>query len=301
MYRRPSEEKKSELRAKYEGLQEYMVAYNAINVTSERYNDLSPEEIWDEAAKVVTEISQQTFREWKVQHVFSQLKRKYSVIQDENGTPTKRTEKEQELTATLVLFDVICMLSLAKRLEPEQAEQHPYFEHMKTILSFFCHSVLFNAMLAVLQQDEETIEEMTGHELQPHDYMETVPVVQHVEEENDLEDDIVRIACLQKIYAALKQQLGDEFTGKSQWFYVYEMMAEGGIYETKSYSLFESDLEAAGVTEEHMPNTNTFSRKREQIKEGTTFPHWKVKAGGKQTTLNQGTRIARIAFKILYK
>ena len=138
MYRFPSEEAKQELRTKYERLQEYMVAYNAINVVSERYEDLSPEEIWDEALSIVEEIRKVPHKKWKVQHVYSQLKRKYSAFEREDGTIIERTDKQQSITATLVLFDVVCMLSLAQKLEPEQAQQHPYFEHLKTILSFFC-------------------------------------------------------------------------------------------------------------------------------------------------------------------
>ena len=78
------------------------------------------------------------------------------------------------------------------------------------------------------------------------------------------------------------------------------MLAENNIYEENTYTLFESDLIAIGVQEDQMPDTNTFSRKQAQIKKETTFPNWKVKAGGKQNYLDQGLQIARIAFEIMF-
>lgn len=299
MYRLLSEDKKLELRQQYESRQEYMVAYNAINVTSERYEDLSPEEIWNEAIAVVEEIRKSAHREWKVDKVFNQLKRKYSVFVDESDVRVKRSEKQQEMTATLVLFDVVCMLSLAERVKPEEAEQHPYFEYMRTILGYFCESVLFQAMLAVLKHDEEEVENIVGHDLQEVDYMDGIPAAKPVTKETNWDDDKFRRSCLRKIYAALKEQLKEQFKGGSQWFYVYRVMADLKIYADNSYKPFASDLEAIGVTKKHMPNTNTFSRKQNQLKQGTRYPNWQVKTGGKQTVLDEGKRIAQIAFNII--
>ena len=299
MYRLLSEDKKLELRQQYESRQEYMVAYNAINVTSERYEDLSPEEIWNEALAVVEEIRKSAHREWKVDKVFNQLKRKYSVFVDESDVCVKRSEKQQEMTSTLVLFDVVCMLSLAERVKPEEAEQHPYFEYMRTILSYFCESVLFQAMLAVLKHDEEEVENIVGHDLQEVDYMDGIPAAKPVAKETNWDDDKFRRSCLRKIYAALKEQLKEQFKGGSQWFYVYRVMADLTIYSDNSYKPFASDLETIGVTKKHMPNTNTFSRKQNQLKQGTRYPNWQVKTGGKQTVLDEGKRIAQIAFSII--
>ena len=299
MYRLLSEDKKLELRQQYESRQEYMVAYNAINVTSERYEDLSPEEIWNEAIAVVEEIRNSAHREWKVDKVFNQLKRKYSVFVDESDVRVERSEKQQEMTATLVLFDVVCMLSLAERVKPEEAEQHPYFEYMRTILGYFCESVLFQAMLAVLKHDEEEVENIVGHDLQEVDYMDGIPAAKPVVKETNWDDDKFRRSCLRKIYAALKEQLKEQFKGGSQWFYVYRVMADLKIYADNSYKPFASDLETIGVTKKHMPNTNTFSRKQNQLKQGTRYPNWQVKTGGKQTVLDEGKRIAQIAFNII--
>ena len=203
------------------------------------------------------------------------------------------------MTATLVLFDVVCMLSIAERVKPEEAEQHPYFEYMRTILGYFCESVLFQAMLAVLKHDEEEVENIVGHDLQEVDYMDGVPAAKLVTKETNWDDDKFRRSCLRKTYAALKEQLKEQFKGGSQWFYVYRVMADLTIYADSSYKPFASDLEAIRVTKEHMPNTNTFSRKQNQLKQDTRYPNWQVKTGGKQTVLDEGKRIAQIAFNII--
>ena len=301
MYQRLPESQRRALREQFEARQEYMVAYNAINVVSEHYDDLSPEEIWNEALAIVDEISKSNHRQWKVDKVYSQLKRKYSTIVDEHGDKSNRTDKQQSISATLVLFDVVCMLSLAKRLEPQQAQQHPYYEYMRTLLGYFCHSVLFQAMLAVLMNDEEEVENLVGKELQEVDYMDAQPTPQQQPNNNppDWNDHDLRIGKLRKIYTALQHQLGDQFHGRSQWFYVYRVMADLTAYQERSYTLFISDLREIGVNDENMPNTNTFSRKQDQLKTHSRYPNWQVKPGRKQTVLDEGIRIARIAFDIL--
>ena len=129
--------------------------------------------------------------------------------------------------------------------------------------------------------------------------MDGVPAAQPVTKETNWDDDKFRRSCLRKIYAALKEQLKEQFKGGSQWFYVYRVMADLKIYADNSYKPFASDLETIGVTKKHMPNTNTFSRKQNQLKQGTRYPNWQVKTGGKQTVLDEGKRIAQIAFNII--
>lgn len=196
MYQILSESQKRSLREQFEAKQEYMVAYNAINVCGERYDDLSPEEIWNEALDVVKEISESPHREWKVKKLYSQLKRRYSTFEDEFGECITRTPKQQEITAMLVLFDVVCMLSLAKHVDPEDAPKHPYYNYMVEIVSFFNDSILFQAMLAVLSHDEEEIENMTGHELREVDYLDGLQDINDDEKDEPMtgtKDDHVRL------------------------------------------------------------------------------------------------------------
>lgn len=299
MYHRLSEKVKHKLCKQYECQHEYRVAYSAVEPVSERYKTLSPEEIWHEAHSVVKDISKATVRQWKVEHLFYQLKSKYNCFHDQTGRIIDCSEEQQSITAMLVLFDVVCMLSLAKRLEPEQAEQHPYYEYIKTILNFFCHSTLFHTMLAVLEHAENELENHTGHELSEVDYMSDVPLAEPQTKSTDWNNDKVRIAHLKNVYVALQQQLGADFKGGSQWFYVYRMLADNKVYPANEYSLFAHDLKKVGVSSA-FPDTNTFSRKQQQIKANTTYPNWKVQPGKKQTVLEQGIRIARIAFGIFF-
>jgi|GEM_PF-7133802 len=301
MYKRLSEIEKKNLRNRFENRQEYRVAYNVISTTSEHYDDLSPEEIWNEALLVIEELSNSTHREWKADKLFNQLKRKFSIIEDEHGECTHRTIKQQEISATLVLFDVICMLSLAKRLSPEEAESHPYYGYMVKIIQYFGQSILFHAMLAVLKHDEVAEEAATGQELQPVDYMDGIPEETTEKPSVDYNDANIRVGRLRKIYTVLQEKMGADFKGRSQWYYVYRLMAENRIYKEGSYTQFVSDIKGANVKDEHMPDTNTFSRKRKQMKSNLTYPNWQINHGGKQTVLEEGLKIAKIAFEILYK
>lgn len=295
MYKRLTEEEKLKLRQDYDSIHEYTVCYNAIDAVSEHYDDLSPEEVWSEALLIVEEIKRSTNKKWKINTIYSQLKRKYDSF--DNGI--KRSEEQREHTATMVLFDVVMMLTIAKKVDVSSAEEHPYFEYIVSILNYIGHTTLFEAMLAVTHQNEIDIEEMVGEELTPYDYLRSnnIPKKTSLEEPKSLNDDEKRRACLQKIYKKLK--LEKDFEGGSQWFYIYKLMAETHIYEDYSYTLFMNDLEHIGVQSKHMPKTSTFARKYKQLKPDTKYPHWKVKSGGKQPPLDKGKRLAKIAFEIL--
>lgn len=295
MYQRLSEDKKSELREQYDAVQEYTICYNAIEAVGDQFEDLSPEEIWYEALTLVNEIKKAPNRKWKVQTIFNQLKRKY----DSFDGGCKRTDQQRTRTATMVLFDVLIMLSLAKKVDAEYLNEHPYYDHMITILNFIGETTLFEAMLAVAHQDEDKIEQMVGEDLQPHDYLETRPKQPHNQYiDKPFENTDTRIKKLKLIYAALNKL--EEFQGGSQWFYIYKMMAENGIYNEHSYTPFIKDLKTIGVNDKSLPPPIIFSRKYKQIKEDTLFPHWKVKTGGKQPTLDLGIKLAKIAFEILF-
>lgn len=297
MYKRLTEDRKKQLRAEYESVQEYLIAYNAINVVSEQFDDLCPEEVWNEALDVVEDIRQTQYRNWKVEKVYSQLKRKYSDFEDARGNVVHRDKKAQEHSVTMVLFDVVLMLSMAQKVAPEKAEEHPYYPYMLTILGDVGQTVLFQAMLAVAHTDEDEVEKkIVGHELQEQDYLggERKTIVEPKSNHEALQDASIRQARLKNAHKKLKEQ-GYKM-GASQWFYVYKMMAEMHVYSDRSYTLFEADMTAIG----EKVNTNTFTRKYDQIKDNTYYPNWKVAPGGKQSTLDEGKKIADIAFGILY-
>ena len=102
-----------------------------------------------------------------------------------------------------------------------------------------------------------------------------------------------RPALLRKVYDALKEEMGDAFEGKSQWFYVYKLMVEKGIYINRKYSVFKSDLIKAEIPHEIMPDTGTFTRKYTQLRPGSTYP-WQTKENGRSDILDVGNRIGDI-------
>ena len=251
MYKRLTEEEKLRLRQDYDSIPEYTVCYNAVDAVSEHYDDLSPEEVWCEALLIVDEIKKSTNKKWKITTIYSQLKRKYDSF--DNGI--KRNEEQREHTATIVLFDVVLMLTIAKKVDACSAEEHPYFDYIASILNFIGHTTLFAAMLAVTHQNEVDIEDMLGKELSPCDYLESNHTMKKIvsQEHTTFSNDDKRRACLEEIYKKVKQV--NEFTGGSQWFYIYKMMAENGIYKERSYTLFINDLKSIGVNNSPAPIT----------------------------------------------
>ena len=102
-----------------------------------------------------------------------------------------------------------------------------------------------------------------------------------------------RPALLRKVYEALKKEMGNAFEGKSQWFYVYKLMVEKGIYTNRQYCLFKGDLITAKIPTEELPDTSTFTRKYKQLPEGSKHP-WHTKKGGRSDILDDGNRIGDI-------
>lgn len=298
MYKRLTEDRKKQLRAEYESMQEYLIAYNAINVVSEQFDDLCPEEVWNEALDVVDDIRRTQYRNWKVDKVYSELKRRYSDFMDECGNVIHRDKKAQEHSATMVLFDVVLMLSMAQKVAPEKAEEHPYYPYMLTILGDIGQTVLFRAMLSVAHTDEDEVEKkIVGHELQEQDYLggEQKPIEEKKSNHEALQDAGIRQARLKNAHKKLTEQ-GYQM-GASEWYYVFRMMAERKVYEKlDSYALFAADLKAIDVT----LNTKVFSRKKDQFKDGPEYPYWKTKTGGRQATMEKGVAIARIAYGELF-
>ena len=86
------------------------------------------------------------------------------------------------------------------------------------------------------------------------------------------------------------------FKGGSQWFYVYKLMVEKGIYINRQYQQFKKDLETADIPK--LPKTSTFTRKYKQLPEGSTYP-WRTKNNGRSDILDEGNKIAEIAKDIL--
>jgi len=110
-----------------------------------------------------------------------------------------------------------------------------------------------------------------------------------------------RPGLLKMVFDACKEKMGEKFQ-PIDWFYIYKMMVDNYIYEDNSYKPFEADLKKAGIPETEMPPTDQFFRKYDVMKQGDDyrFPHWEVTNRGRQSTLDRGISIARIAHPILF-
>ncbi len=170
MYHRLTENRKKELRAQYEDIQEYLITYNAVTIVGNQYADLCPEEVWDEALQLMKEIGADKYRQWKVSQVYRQLQTKYNCFIEEDNTRINRSQEERERTATLVLFDVLIMLVLKEKVI--DCHQHPYFNYIQAILNCLEDSVLFEVMNQQAIVDEKNLEEMIGQEVLPQDYLD---------------------------------------------------------------------------------------------------------------------------------
>lgn len=116
------------------------------------------------------------------------------------------------------------------------------------------------------------------------------------EQKLNVRNESERVVLLKRVYETLIEKMGENFTGNSQWFYVYKLMAENGIYPNRQYQQFKKDIETADIP--NLPDTSTFTRKYKQLRPGSTYP-WPIKENGRGDILDDGNRIAGIAKDIL--
>lgn len=296
MYHRLSTSEIKELSIRYANDRLFQNLYSAIAAPSAEYGDITPEEIWQLASEYVRSITQTDNDLFEIDALPSKLHFLLSAYQVGESIIQRKPE---DIQRTIFFVELVILYQLMRY--QKQLENHPYQRYCLAILSHIQNHPLMAKIIPVIKETNDRYELIYGDELDTHDYLERKSIIQQPDpKEPRLTDETYRCALLGKIYAALQKQLGDTFTGKSQWFYVYRLMADCKAYENNSYSLFASDLRAAGVANQHMPNTSTFSRKQQQLKSGSPYPNWQVKPGGKQNILDEGKRIAKIAYNILF-
>lgn len=171
MYTRLSETEKQRLRSQYEHDPAYMAVYGTIDWVSHDMDDLSPEEIWSEALRIMDEIRITPCREWKVRTVSNTLERKFEAFRTEDGQIHNRTNIQRQHSTMLVLYVVVWMMIMEKKTD--NIEEHPYTPYIQTILPQINNSILFDAMLDKTSLDEELLEKERGCELSPKDYLGT--------------------------------------------------------------------------------------------------------------------------------
>ena len=296
MYHRLSSSEIQDLSARYANDRLFQNLYSAIAAPCAEYGDITPEEIWQLASEYVRTITQTDNDLFEIDALPSKLHFLLSTYQVGDSIIQRKPE---DIQRTVFFVELVILYQLMRC--QKQLENHPYQRYCLATLSNIQDNPLMAKIIPVIKETNDRYELIYGDELDTHDYLERKPVIpQQQQTAPSLSDESHRRTLLSKIYAALIKQLGDTFTGKSQWFYVYRLMADCKIYENNSYSLFVSDLRAAGVANQHLPNTSTFSRKQQQLKSNSPYPNWQVKSNGKQNILDEGKRIAQIAFNILF-
>lgn len=135
------------------------------------------------------------------------------------------------------------------------------------------------------------------------DEQEDKPETRQIEDspKKDVRNPEQRPGLLKLVFDACKEKMGKKFQ-PIDWFYIYKLMVDNYIYEDNSYKPFEADLKKAGIPGTEMPPTDQFFRKYNVMKQGedNRFPHWEVTNRGRQSTLDRGISIARIAHPILF-
>lgn len=233
MMQRLSDMKLSELRSRYEREQAYLVTYAAVNAVSEANQDLSAEEVWHEAEILFDEIRllPKPNKQWKFQQVYSQLCRKYLSFIDDTGSK-QRTQKQAENTAFLVLFDVVFMLAMAKKVEADTLDEHPYLSYILAILKRIGKSVLFHCMVQLIQKEDDTIEKLLGQELPEYDYLDENHKESHIEcpLAGFNQTQIVEIEKLLREAAQEKKRANAKYTGANRDYLSCAVMA---LHQTK--------------------------------------------------------------------
>lgn len=189
--------------------------------------------------------------------------------------------------------------------QPNSTQEAAFKVAVDELVGFVQLKYKINIMKSILAAVAELRQyQKSNHIIYQEVQSNDLPFIIKEEKENEPKIDIrkdreARIMKLIQVHKALKAQLGDSYTGKSQWFYVYKLMVEKGIYTNRKYRQFKADLEQAGISKNELPNTNTFTRKYNQLKKGTTFPDWENQNGGRDDILEEGKEIAQIAKTIL--
>ena len=294
MYTILTEQEICDIRKHASKISTYKITFRAISYVSEKFQDISPAEAWNEAEKVIHELAQSDHINFSIEDIADNLLHKYLKFVIPEPKVIARTTQQAEMTRLLVLFNVLVMLAQKEK----NSENHPYIDYCRKIAAILIHNPIYLKMCELLKENEENLEADLGFELETADFLKIDSLSTPAKDSSTLFDDNHRLTRLKLIYKKLK--LEKDFEGGSQWFYIYKLMAENHIYEDYSYTLFMNDLEHIGVQSKHMPKTSTFARKYKQLKPDTKYPHWKVKLGGKQPPLDKGKRLAKIAFEILF-
>lgn len=167
MYRRLDEEKIEELMGLYVEDRLYQMLAPALQELSERYDDLTPVEVWDEAMGVIETLKKAKIRkDVCVRQVRANLLNRYKDFAWEDGRTERRDSEGYTRSTDLVLMVVVSMLRSTKKVR----EDNPHLKTINILLEMLRESTIIDYFLDRSERTEKSDEDEYG-ELPEKDYM----------------------------------------------------------------------------------------------------------------------------------
>lgn len=179
MYERIKQQDKEQRNFIYMQDDLYQVLLVYLSSWHRKNHDLSPEEIWSEALRVIHTIAISPVRELTARTLYDQLVDHFREFVDERGEKIPlRSEDEANSTAATVLLTVTYMLNSGTL----SLKEHPYYAIAEELVhTLQNHSdLLYN--LDEISREEERYEKGKGHELPLRDY-----IVESLEESTSIQ------------------------------------------------------------------------------------------------------------------
>ena len=213
MFKRLTEEEIKKLRAEYHKVPAFIVTYRAIDWMSTEYSDIEPVEAWSEAIEVMKTIAAEDYKRFSIESACRDLPRKYEAFQDITGQIHTRSRECAERTALMVLFDAVFMLIMRQK----DVEDHPYKEYCQYIVNEIVSYPHYEDMCKMVRTNEENLEEDTGHELEPQDFLNTEGVPRTITGGDITKENLERaIAITMQCESYFRKGLGYEYV-KALW------------------------------------------------------------------------------------
>lgn len=168
MYERKTQEQRDQLNLKYLQDDLYQVLLVYLSSWHRKKHDLSPEEIWSEALRVIHCIATSPVRELTSLVLYDQLVDHYREYIDIRGEKLPiRDEADAESTASTVFLVVTYMMNSGVL----SLEEHPYYSLAQELIHTLQEhtDLLYN--LDEIAKEEERYEQQNGHELPLKDYI----------------------------------------------------------------------------------------------------------------------------------
>ena len=167
MYKRLSQTEIDRINREQQNDRLFINLYEAIGAVGLNLDDISPEEIWQEASEQIHNIANAAQRIFSVESLHTFLCHKYRDYTSETGKSQHRTKEAAENTAFLVELVILYQMTVCKR----GWENHPYKDYCITIHNHVCANPIFREILPKITATNDKYEKHFGSEIPEHDYM----------------------------------------------------------------------------------------------------------------------------------